>query len=181
MRWQQLRALEPRLAERGERLLGEPGVVLVATLRDDGSPRLSPTEPLFWRGDLWLSMMLGSRKARDLMRDPRILVHNVVTNRDGREGEFKVRGRALAQRDEQLQTDYAATVSRTLGWSPEVGRFHLFSVDIDDVTFIRYDPETGDQYVARWPDGREFVRRGTSATSLGPPEPHRELLRGPEA
>ena len=43
-------------------------------------------------GELWLSMMWQSAKARDLLRDPRILVHNVITSRDGAEGEFKVRG-----------------------------------------------------------------------------------------
>jgi hypothetical protein len=44
------------------------------------------------------------------------------------------------------------------------------------VTFIRYDDATGDQYVARWPPPREFIRRGTSATSLGNPEPVRNIL-----
>ena len=43
-------------------------------------------------------------------------------------------------------------------------------------SFIRYDEPTGDQYVTRWPEGTEFVRRGTSATSLGAPEPITDLL-----
>jgi hypothetical protein len=33
--------------------------------------------------ELWLSMLWGSAKAADLQRDPRILVHSVITNRDG--------------------------------------------------------------------------------------------------
>jgi hypothetical protein len=41
---------------------------------------------------------------------------------------------------------------------------------IQDVTFIRYDDATGDQHVAMWP-AREFIRPGTSATSVGEPEP----------
>ena len=43
-------------------------------------------------------------------------------------------------------------------------------------TFIRYDEPTGDQFVSSWPPPREFVRRGTSATSVGEPEPVSDLL-----
>jgi hypothetical protein len=75
-----------------------------------------------------------------------------------------------------LQRRYAAAVTASLGWAPEPGRFHLFRIDIDAVTFIRYDNATGDQYVAMWPPAREFVRRGTSATSVGDPEPRTEIL-----
>ena len=62
---------------------------------------------------------------------------------------------------------YADEVRARIGWTPQPGRFHVFKVDIADVTFIRYQEETGDQFVARWPDATEFVRRGTSATSSG--------------
>ena len=72
---------------------------------------------------------------------------------------------------------YADAVTDALGWRPVPGRFHLFTVDVTDITVIRYDDATGDQFVARWPDGHEFVRRGTSATSVGEPEPHHDLLR----
>jgi hypothetical protein len=124
-------------------------------------------------------MLWGSVKARDLLRDPRTVVHSVVTGRDGSEGEFKVRGRAVAETADDVQTTYAAEVSRRLGWEPVPGRFHLFRMDLDDVTFIRYDEPSGDQHVARWPIGGEFVRRGTSATSLGPPEERVDLLAPP--
>ena len=79
-----------------ERLLG-PGVVLVATIRPDGTPRLSPVEPFIMDGTLWLSMLWQSRKATGLERDPHILVHSVTTNRDGKEGEFKLRGLACPE------------------------------------------------------------------------------------
>jgi pyridoxamine 5'-phosphate oxidase-like protein len=167
---------QPRLAKLGEKMLGEPGVVLVATVRKDGSPRLSAVEPFFWEGELWLTMMLGSFKAKDLLRDPRILVHSIVTSRSGAAGEFKLRGQAVPERDGELQGRLAAKIGDELDWRPVPGKFHLFRVEVDDVTFIRYDEPTGDQYVTRWPHGAEFVRRGTSATSLGPPEPMSELL-----
>jgi Pyridoxamine 5'-phosphate oxidase len=94
MRWSEIDQGQPRLAELGRRLLIEPGVVLVGTTRRDGTPRISPVEPYILNGELMLSMMWGSRKAADLLRDPRILVHSIVVSRDGDDGEFKVRGTA---------------------------------------------------------------------------------------
>jgi hypothetical protein len=108
------------------------------------------------------------------MRDPRILVHSIVTSRDGADGEFKLRGRAIPEKGD-VERAYADAVRREIGWNLEVGRFHLFRVDIDDVTLIRWEG-ANDQYVTRWPAGEEYVRRGTSATSVGPPEPIRNLL-----
>jgi hypothetical protein len=178
MRWSDLVARQPRLADTGRTKLLERGVVLVATIRRDGTPRISPVEPFVLDGELWLSMMRGSTKARDLLRDPRILVHSVITTRDGGEGEFKVRGSARPEADPDVHQRYAAAVWDSLGWRPVPGEFHLFAVEIDDITFIRYDDATGDQFVTRWPSGGEFVRRGTSATTLGRPEPRTDLLSG---
>jgi len=175
MRWSELERQQPRFAALGRERLIEPGVVLVGTVRQDGTPRISPVEPLIWEGELWLSMLHGSLKAADLVRDPRVLVHSVVSSRDGAAGEYKVRGRAILEDSPDRHRGYADQVSAQLGWTPEPGRFHLFRVDVTDVTFIHYDEATGDQ-VARWPDASEFVRRGTSATSRGPREPHHEYL-----
>ena len=175
MRWADLEHDAPRLARRArERLVG-PGVLLVATVRRDGTPRLSPVEPLLLDGDLWLSMMWQSRKAADLLVDSRILVHSIVTGPGGDEGEIKVRGRAVPVDDPQARLRYCDAVE-SLGWRPVEPYFHLFVVDIADVTYIRYE-SNGDQYVARWPAGVEFVRRATSPTSVGAPEPVTDLLR----
>jgi hypothetical protein len=176
MHWQELVDRQPRLAAKAHDRLIEPGVVLVATVRRDGSPRLSPVEPFVLEGDLLLSMLWGSYKAGDLLRDPRVLVHSIVTGRDGSEGELKLRGLAHEESDLALQGRYADAVGARLGWHPEPGRFHLFSIRVRDVTFIRYHEPTGDQFVASWPPSREFVRRGTSATSLGEPTPVSDLL-----
>jgi hypothetical protein len=121
-------------------------------------------------------MMWQSTKARDLLGDPRILVHSVTTSRDGTEGEFKVRGTARAENDPAVQRRYADTAASNLGWDPHPGRFRLFAVDISQVTFISYDPATGNQHVAMWPPGREFIRRATSPTSVGDPEPITDLI-----
>ena len=178
MRWSQFAAAEPKLAALGHERLIDPGVVLVGTIRRDGTARISPVEPLVWGGDLWLSMLLGSYKAVDLQRDQRILVHSIVTGPDGGAGEYKVRGRAVEEESRQVQEAYAREVRGRLGWDPQPGRFHLFRIDVEDVTFIRYAQRSGDQFVTRWPDRREFVRRGTTDTSLGGPEPYADLLGG---
>ena len=176
MRWSEMQSGQPGLAALGRRRLLEPGVVLVATIRGDGTPRISPVEPFVMDGDLWLSMMWQSRKAADLLRDPRVLVHSVVTGRDGGEGEFKIRGIAGAVQDQAVQRRYAREVAGALGWNPDPGRFHLFAVSIGEVAFIRYDDANGDQHVAMWPPAREFVRRGTSATSVGEPQPVSDII-----
>jgi hypothetical protein len=173
MRWHDFEAAEPRLAGLARDRLIEPGVVLVGTVRRDGSPRISPVEPFLLEGELWLSMLWGSYKAADLRRDPRVLVHSIVTDRSGDEGEVKVRGRCREEPDPEVQQRYAAAVASALGWRPEVGRFHLFAVDLASVAYLRYDEPTGDQHVVLWPAGEQFVRRGTSATSLGERESSR--------
>jgi hypothetical protein len=179
MRWDDLLEQQPRLAAIATQRLVAPGVLLVVTIRADGTPRLSPVEPFVLDGDLWLSMMLGSRKAADLERDPRVLVHSIVTSRDGEEGEVKLRGTARQHRHETVQRRYAVAVSEVLPWSPEVGRFHLFSIAIEQVALVRYDSATGDQHLVLWPPGSESVRRSTSATSVGEPEDVREVLIRP--
>lgn len=146
VRWLDLEHDAVRFAKVAPERLIAPGVVLVVTLRRDGTPRLTPVEPL--DGDLWLSMMWRSQKAVDLARDDRVLVHSVVADRDNPGGEVKLRGRAIAIDDPAHRYRYSDAVS-VLGWRPEEPYFHLFRIDIDNVTFIRYDSETGDQYVAR--------------------------------
>jgi len=174
VRWRDLIEDAPRFAGIVQRRLLDPGVLLVVTLRADGSPRLSPVEPLTVERDLWLSMMWRSRKASDLARDPRALLHSIVTTREGTEGEVKLRGQAMAVDDLDARARYADAVA-VLGWRPEEPWFHLFRIEIEDVTLIRYAP-SGDQYVARWPAREEFLRRATSATSVGPPEPVSDLF-----
>ena len=170
-------AQQPGLGELARERLIEPGVLLVVTIRKDGTPRLSPVEPFLLGDELWLSMMLGSRKAADLRRDSRILVHSVITSPDGQEGEIKLRGTARHEQSHNAQQRYADAVADALPWSPEVGRFHLFAVDIGHVTYIRYDTATGDQHVALWPPAKEFLRRATSAKSVGDEVPIRQIFR----
>jgi Pyridoxamine 5'-phosphate oxidase len=179
MRWHQFEAAEPQLAAAGVQKLAAPGVVLVGTVRRDGTARISAVEPLLFEGELWLSMGFGSHKVADLHRDPRVVVRSIVTSRDGSDGDYIVRGVAVEEVDAARQQAFADEVAARVGWRPEVGRFHLFRIDVEDVTFIRWDDATNDQFVTRWPDRVDLVRRGTSATSHAPAEPYASGLLAP--
>src|SRR5262249_14200402 len=176
MRWSQIQQHQPGLAELGRKCLLAPGVVLAVTIRRDGTPRLSPVEPFVIDGALWLSMMWQSAKATDLLRDPRILVHSVITNRDGGEGEFKLRGTARAENDAAIQRRYAQAVAPSLGWDPQVVRSHLFELTADPPTHPRYAPVTEHHHGAMCPPAGKSPRQHDTATSLADPEPAADII-----
>ncbi len=154
MIWEEFRRSSPELAALGEERFERTGLVLIATLRKDGWPRISPVEPLIADGQLYLGMMWESRKALDLLRDPRCTVHNTITNKDASEGEFKVYGRAVDVRDPEIRRRYGGALYRKLGFKPEEPEYHLFSVDIEGVAFsILRNNETWDRKV--WKSGGE--------------------------
>lgn len=117
----------------------------MATLRADGSPRISGSEVEFADGQMVLGSMPGARKAADLRRDPRVAVHSPTvdppeSDPSGWAGEAKVAGRAVE-------------VSR-----PDAGS-HVFQIDVTEVVLTRV---SGDELVVEsWhPDrGVEVVRR----------------------
>lgn len=174
MDWTEIEARQPPLAARARALLIDPGVLLVGTTRADGTARISAVEPFLLDGALWLSMMWDSQKARDLLRDPRILLHSIVTRPD-QGGEVMLRGRAVEEPDPQVQQRYADAVGAALDWTPTLGHFHLFRVDIATAAYVSHN-ERGDQHVALWPEAREFVRPIVSATKVGEPQPVTHLL-----
>ena len=96
-------------------------------------------------------MMWRSRKAIDLLRDPRLVLHNAVSTNRGDETEVILRGKAIERGDDASLRRYLAAV-------PEWGdrRFHLFVVDLESAAIIRY--ESGTQQVSVWPQGVEFTR-----------------------
>lgn len=178
MRWSDFLSQQPALAEIAEQKLIQPGVLLVGTTRRDGTARISGVEPLILDGQLWLSMMRESTKARDLYRDRRIVLNSIVTGPEPAV-EIKVQAQAIQETDEAVHRRYAAAVAAEIGWRPVVGRFALFVVAIDAVTYIGYDPRTHGQHVARWPTDIEYIRPATTPTSLGPARPVRRILQSP--
>jgi hypothetical protein len=175
MRWSEISARQPALGAIAERLLIEPGVLLAGTIRRDGTARVSSVEPLVLDGELWLSMMSGSAKSRDLGRDPRIVLNSVITS-PSPPAEIKVRGTAQPVTGQDRQERYAAAVRDQIGWQPVVGQFTLFIVEVADITYIGSEPETSAQHVAQWPPGQEYIRPQLTPTSLAPPQPVSRLL-----
>ena len=80
-------------------------------------------------------MMRRSRKAVDLLRDPRCTVHNTISDRDGSEGEFKAYGRAIDIRDPEMRRRYADALYERIDFRPEEPEYHLFSIDIESAAF----------------------------------------------
>ena len=150
--WNDFASAAPELAAAGIERFERTGLVLVGSIRRDGFPRLSPVEPVFLGGSLYLGMMYRSTKALDLYREPRCLVHNTVANKDGTDGEFKVYGRArpIAGADERDR--YGAALFEKIGWRPE-GDFDLFVVDIEQVAFVVFGD--GKQIIKVWRPGGE--------------------------
>ena len=64
----------------------------LATIRADGSPRISGIEAKFIDDELWFGSMPGSRKSADLARDPRFALHSGSIDPPGWEGDAKVAG-----------------------------------------------------------------------------------------
>jgi hypothetical protein len=175
MRWSDISAQQPTLGQIAQETLIKPGVLLVGTIRRDGVARISRVEPLIMNGQLWLSMMRTSAKALDLDRDPRIVLNSIVIGPEPA-AEVKIRGTAHAESNRAVQQRYATAVAAEIGWQPVLGQFTLFRIDIDDVTYIGYDPDTHGQHVAQWPPCTEYLRPATTPTSLGPRQPADRLL-----
>ena len=112
----------------------------LATLRRDGSPRISGTEVEWSGGQLWLGSMPAARKALDLQRDPRCAVHSPTLDPvDGDEsvwpGEAKVAGRAIEVE------------------GPDGGG-HRFSVALTEVVLTRVGTPADHLEITSWHPGR---------------------------
>jgi len=133
--WDEFRRASPELAGLAEARMAADGVVLVGTLRANGWPRISPVEPLIVGGSLYLGMMWRSRKALDLLRDPRCVVHTAGVHKDGNAGDVKLYGNAVDIADPDERERYCRALEARIGWRPE-GDFHLFAVDLTEVGYF---------------------------------------------
>ena len=155
MRWDEFSAAVPELAALGEERLRGRELCLVGTLRRNGWPRISPVEPEFVDGELMLGMMWRSPKALDLLRDPRLVVHSVVSSRLGNEGDFKLYGRAVPVDEQERRARYRATLKARIDWEPEEPNYHLFAVHVDSAGFVIFG---GDRFGLAW-DPKRGLRR----------------------
>jgi Pyridoxamine 5'-phosphate oxidase len=97
--WTELDAAEPAFAGRVRRAFDAGRHKTMATLRRDGSPRISGIEVEFADGDIWIGTSSDAVKARDLRRDPRVAIHSPTVDPPADDpsawpGEAKLAGRA---------------------------------------------------------------------------------------
>ena len=98
--WHDVEQAEPEFAQRVRGLFEAHRHKTVATLRADGSPRISGIEASFADGELTFGSMPNARKGADLRRDPRFALHSATVDPvEGAEaawpGEAKISGRAV--------------------------------------------------------------------------------------
>lgn len=145
--WSEVSAAAPELAAAVKARFAATGLGLIATLRRDGSPRLSGVEPLFALGEVWLGMMPGSLKARDLLRDPRFALHAATVDKNVAEGDAKIGGRALVVVNHDEMARFADAFKAETGYDPGSGPFHLFRADVSEVSMLR---PGGDHLAIEW-------------------------------
>ncbi|HEY3957505.1 MAG TPA: pyridoxamine 5'-phosphate oxidase family protein [Streptosporangiaceae bacterium] len=155
--WQDLEQGAPRIALPGRARLEQARVALLGTLRRDGSPRISPVEPSFARGQLMFGAMTWSGKARDLHRDPRCVLHSPVSEPDAGEAELKLHGLAA------LAGDSLRDACRGAWWSGQPRpAADVFLLSVTEAVLIEWDLERGQMTGTHWSPGRglwEHTRR----------------------
>lgn len=149
--WRQFQDEAPDLAGRVRARFEATKHHVLATLRRDGSPRVSGTEVDFRGDDLVAGSMGGSVKASDLRRDGRFAIHANPGDGSMDGGDAKVAGRAVEVTDPTALVTY---VDETHPPEP----FHLFRFDLDEVVMTSLHPEGDRLVVETWRPG-EPVRR----------------------
>jgi hypothetical protein len=134
--WTDFTTAAPDLATRAQARFEDHGLALMATLRADGAPRISGVEPLVALDELWLGMMPGGRKSADLHRDPRLALHNATVDKEVKQGDVKVSGRAVLVTDAATIDRYRGEFERDTGTDPPPGPFDLWRVDVTEVAMI---------------------------------------------
>jgi hypothetical protein len=153
MKWADFAAAAPEMADGGRQRL-ENGVALLGTIRRDGSPRISPVEPVFAASQLMFGIMRSAKNA-DLERDARCVLHSAVSDPNGSEGEFKLYGRAILTAD-------AATRDAGEGWwkSYPPDQSAVYWLDIESAALIAWDFERMEKQLLHW-----SADRGLTTTS----------------
>jgi hypothetical protein len=149
--WSDFEAAAPELAARMRELIERFRFVLVGTIRRDGTPRISPVEAHLVSGHLMLAMIAGSLKARDLLRDPRVVLNTPVMDAsDPNTVEVKLRGRAVQTDESALREATADTIERTSGWRPPPD-WHFFSIHLAEAACMAWND--GVLTMDRWTQG----------------------------
>ena len=113
----------------------------IATLRSDGSPRISGTELVFENGQVVLGMMPGSRKLSDVRRDPRVAIHSPT---------LEPPPNSLGEGDAKLSGVLVDADPGTRGSPADSGLYHLYirevvltTVERDELVIRSWHPGSG--------------------------------------
>lgn len=148
--WEGFEQSAPELAAAVRERFDAHGHKVMATLRRDGSPRVSGTEVIFRGGELWLGGMPGSQKCRDLQRDPRVAIHSGSDDPDVWRGDAKVAGTAV-------EVTNAAVVATFAGDAPP-GGMHLFRVELTEAVTVRLGEPADHLVIESWHEGKGVTR-----------------------
>jgi hypothetical protein len=145
--WAEFEAAAPELAARVRARLDAHVHKTLATLRRDGSPRISGTETQFVDGELWIGSMWQARKALDLQRDPRFALHSGSEDPPGWSGDAKLAGVVEEITDPER-------VREINGEAAAAGQSHLFRLDLLEVSTVGLNEERTALLIEVWtPDG----------------------------
>src|SRR4051812_40567015 len=154
--WKDVEAAEPDLAARVRALFDAGRHKTIATLRADGSPRISGIECEFVDGELQFGSMTAAVKGADLRRDPRFALHGPTFHPvEGKEGEWpgeaKIAGRAVPAGAVPTSEDAEAP-------QPEG---EMFVAEISEVVITSLNPEATRLVVESWTPqrGRRRIER----------------------
>ncbi len=151
--WRDVEQGAPELARLGHARLAAARLVMLGTLRRDGSPRISPVEPCIVDGRLLVGAMTWSGKAADLRRDPRYVLHSVVSGPDSSEGELKLYGLAV-------EVDPSLRAAAETWWSAYPREKAIaFSLRIGQALFVAWDIDHGVMAVHQWSPRRGYRHR----------------------
>jgi Pyridoxamine 5'-phosphate oxidase len=126
----------------------------LATLRADGSPRISGIEMSFVGGEPWLAGMPHSAKFADLRGDPRFALHSGSPEPDAFEADAKFSGRAAEVTDPEELRSFGVAAGVPAG----LMNFELFRVELEQVVLVHLNDEKTALVIASWRPGRGLTR-----------------------
>jgi hypothetical protein len=148
--WTDFEAAAPALAAAVRGRLDAHKHKTIATIRRDGSPRISGTESTFRDGELWIGSMWQARKAKDLQRDPRFALHTGSDEPPEWTGDAKLAGVV----EEISDPDRVQEINE--GAPP--GPSHLFRLDVTEVSLVSLNAARNGLVIDVWTPERG-VRR----------------------
>jgi hypothetical protein len=144
-RWSEIEEAAPELAGRARAAFDAHVHKTIATLRRDGSPRISGIEVIFAHGDVWFGSMWKAVKALDLRRDPRFALHSGSDDPPEWPGDAKLAGVV----EEVTDPERVAAIN---GHGPS-GPSHLFRLDLREVSTVRLTDDGKQLVVELWTPG----------------------------